>query len=89
MGQDKLEKHENCDAQDEQKEELNEEQKKDLKKSRLVWFLLLVIVLAVFCVIVLFTDFLGNQFGKTAENMVLTVIAVILAVLLYISHKQK
>ncbi len=59
------------------------------KQGKLLWFLLLAIVLAVFGGIVLFTGFLGKQFGETAENAALIVIALILAVLLYITHKQK
>lgn len=68
-----------------------EEKQKDAnpKNGRLVWILLMVIILAVFGAIVLFTDFLGNQFGETAENIVLAVIAAILAILLYATHKQK
>lgn len=82
MSQEKQEKN---SGQDPEYEEKNE----NPKKGRLVWILLLAIVLAVFGAIVLFTDFLGNQFGETAENIVLTVIAVILAILLYLTHKQK
>lgn len=59
------------------------------KQAKLLWILLLAIVLAVFGAIVLFTGFLGKQFGETAENAALIVIALILAVLLYITHKQK
>ena len=59
------------------------------KQGKLLWILLLAIVLAVFAGIVLFTGFLGKQFGETAENAALTVIALVLALLLYITHKQK
>ncbi|MGC2872900.1 hypothetical protein ACPW7J_07300 [Ihubacter sp. rT4E-8] len=59
------------------------------KSAKMVWLLLLVVVLAIFGGIVLFTGFLGNQFGKTAENITLSIIAVILAALLYWSKKKE
>lgn len=75
--------------QDKEKEMNRDHEKEVRKQGKLLWILLLAIVLAVFGGIVLFTGFLGNQFGETAENAALAVIALILAALLYITHKQK
>ena len=51
------------------------------------YLILFISVIVLFAVIVLFTGFLGNQFGKTVELIVLGVLAVILLVF-YIKSKR-
>ena len=51
------------------------------------YLILFAAVILIFAVIVLFTGFLGNQFGKTVELIVLGLVAVILLVL-YIKTKR-
>lgn len=64
------------DNKNRQAEEKREEQN---RPERAVSILLIVILLCVFGVIVLFTGILGNLFGKAVENIVLIVIAAVLA----------
>lgn len=51
------------------------------------YLILFAAVILLFAGIVLFTGFLGNQFGKTTELIVLGVVAVILLIL-YIQSKR-
>ena len=51
------------------------------------YLILFALVILVFAGIVLFTGFLGNQYGKTVELIVLGVVAVILLIL-YIKSKR-
>ena len=51
------------------------------------YIILLIAVIVIFAGIVLFTGFLGNQFGKTVELVVLGIVAVVLLVL-YIKSKR-
>lgn len=51
------------------------------------YLILFVCVILIFAAIVLFTGFLGNQFGKTVELIVLGIVAVVLLVL-YIQSKR-
>jgi hypothetical protein len=44
-------------------------------------------VIAIFAGIVLFTGFLGNQFGDTVENIVLVILAIVLFIL-YMKSKR-
>lgn len=67
------------DNKNRQAEEKREEQN---RPERAVSILLIVILLCVFGVIVLFTGIWGNLFGKAVENIVLIVIAAVLAFLL-------
>ncbi|MGN0659443.1 MAG: hypothetical protein ACI4LA_07545 [Emergencia sp.] len=62
-----------------------EEEKPGLFKASVI---IVLAVMAVFLVIVSFTGFLGNQFGKTAENAVLILIALILGVMFIRSKKH-
>ena len=76
------------DREDEKKDEklLNdEEERHGARHARID---ILIIVLAIFAAIVLFSGILGNFFGKKAENIVLIIIAVILAVMLYKSKRS-
>lgn len=50
---------------------------------------ILLLVLAIFGGIMFFTGMIGEFFGKTTENIVLCIIAVILAVMLYADKKKK
>lgn len=73
------------DREDEKKEEklLNDEEERHGARHASI-----AIVLAIFAGIVLFTGILGNFFGRKAENVVLIIIAVILAVMLYKSKRS-
>ena len=51
------------------------------------YLILFAAIILFFAVIVLFTGFLGNQFGKTIELIVLGIVALILLVL-YIKSKR-
>ena len=51
------------------------------------YIILFIAVIVVFAAIVLFTGFLGNQFGKTVENVVLAALAVVLFIL-YMKSKR-
>ncbi|MBR3786251.1 MAG: hypothetical protein IKJ77_07585 [Firmicutes bacterium] len=51
------------------------------------YLILFAAVILIFAGIVLFTGFLGNQFGKTVELIVLGIVAVVLLVL-YIKSKR-
>lgn len=51
------------------------------------YLILFAAVILIFAVIVLFTGFLGNQFGKTVELVVLGIVAVVLLVF-YIKSKR-
>ncbi len=76
------------DREDEKKDEklLNDEDERH--GARHASIAIILIVLAIFAAIVLFTGILGNFFGKKAENIVLIIIAVILAVMLYKSKRS-
>lgn len=67
-------------------EPINEEQKRGLARKASIGILLVVFFL--FAGVVLFTGFLGNLFGKTAENIALGIVAVFLILLLYKSRKS-
>ena len=64
------------------KKEDEKEKNAEERGQTAVHAVLIVILLCVFGIIVLFTGFLGNLFGKAVENIVLIVIAAILALLL-------
>ena len=51
------------------------------------YIILFIAVIAIFAGIVLFTGFLGNQFGNTVENIVLVILAIALFIL-YIKSKR-
>ena len=51
------------------------------------YIVLFAVVILVFAAIVLFTGFLGNQFGKAVELIVLGIVAVALLIL-YIKSKR-
>lgn len=51
------------------------------------YIILLIAVIIIFAGIVLFTGFLGNQFGKTVELIVLIALAIVL-LFLYIKSKR-
>lgn len=51
------------------------------------YLILFATVILIFAVIVLFTGFVGNQFGKTVELIVLVIVALVLLVL-YIKTKR-
>lgn len=68
-----------------------EEQKNENVSKKAIFKVNLAILLAVLLIfggIVLFTGFLGTFFSKTVENVVLVIIAAILAVLLYKSKRS-
>lgn len=76
------------DKEEEKKEEklLNDEEERHAVRHASV--AIIIVVLAIFAGIVWFTGILGNFFGRSAENIVLIVIAVILAVMLYKSKRS-
>lgn len=51
------------------------------------YLILFIAVIVIFAGIVLFTGFLGNQFGKTVEMIILAVLAIVLLIL-YIQTKR-
>lgn len=51
------------------------------------YLILFAAIILTFAAIVLFTGFLGNQFGKTVELVVLGIVALVLLVL-YIKSKR-
>ena len=73
------------------------EEKKEIKNSddqgeksglRHVALFVVVITMVIFTVIILFTSFLGDHFGKSAEMTVLVIVALVLAYLLYKSKRR-
>ncbi len=52
------------------------------------YLIIFVLVIALFAAIVLFTGFLGNHFGKTAETGALVVIAGVLIAMLIQSKRS-
>lgn len=74
---------------DKQNQNQNQQEENDKKVRFKVNLNLLLAVLAIFGIMMFFTGLIGEYLGTAAENIVLSAVAVVLAVMLWQTNKKK